>query len=113
MAVIQLNTKETSHALTETNLPILVEYMAPWCVYCRRIGPAFDQLAQQYEGRLVFAQVNIDDEPELAAQERIEVVPTLLIYHNGTALGSIVAPESKAKIDAFIQETLKKMEGDL
>lgn len=52
------------------------------------------------------AKVNIDEDPQLAAQEQIELVPTLVIYQNGTALGSIVAPASKAQIDAFIAETL-------
>ena len=86
--------------------PVLVEFWAPWCVYCRRIAPALEKVAQQYEGKVKVAQVNIDDEPVLAAQEQIEVIPTLIIYQNGQALGSIVAPESKARIDEFILENL-------
>ena len=56
---------------------------------------------------LVFTAVNIDDEPELAETEAIEVVPTLLIYHSGQTLGSIVAPESRAQLVAFLEETLQ------
>lgn len=88
------------------DMPVLVEFWAPWCVYCRRIIPAMKKIAQQYEGRLIVGQVNIDEEPVLAEKERIEVIPTLVIYHKGEALGSIVAPESKARIEEFIQETL-------
>jgi len=51
-------------------------------------------------------KVNIDEEPELARQEQIEVIPTLVVYRGGFELGSIVAPESKAKIEEFIRETL-------
>ena len=50
--------------------------------------------------------MNIDDEPQLAQREQIEVIPTLIIYKDGQALGSIVAPESKARIEQFIHETL-------
>ena len=50
--------------------------------------------------------MNIDDEEALARQEQIEVIPTLVIYENGEALGSIVAPDSKARIEEFIEETL-------
>ena len=50
--------------------------------------------------------MNIDDNPDLARQERIEVIPTLVLYHKGEALGSIVAPESKARIDEFLAEHL-------
>lgn len=86
--------------------PVLVEFWAPWCVYCRRIAPALNKIAEQYTETLTVGQINIDEEPELARKERIEVVPTLILYQNGEAISSIVAPESKARIEAFIQETL-------
>lgn len=99
---------ELFHKYTlESNKPVLVEFSAPWCVYCRRINPAMERLAKQYEDRLLMAQINIDEEPDLAQQEMIELVPTLLIYRGGEVLGSIVAPESKAAIEDFIKETLK------
>ena len=67
-------------------------------------------MAEEYRDTLVFGAVNIDDEPELAQSEKIEVVPTLLIYQNGQVLGSIVAPESRAQLVAFIEETLQHRE---
>ena len=88
--------------------PVLVEFWAPWCVYCRRIAPALKKIAQQYEGSLAVGQVHIDEQPSLAQRERIELVPTLIIYQNGEALGSIVAPPSKAAIEAFIRENRDK-----
>ena len=105
MAALKINTEQFQTYLNG-NTPILVEYMAPWCMYCRRIGPALDHIAQQMDGRLVIAKLDIDENEALAEREQIEVVPTLVIYRNGKALGSIVAPDSKAKIDTFIQETL-------
>lgn len=93
------------HALRGDN-PVLVEFWAPWCVYCRRLTPALEKVADQYDGKLVVGKVNIDEEPLLATKEQIEVIPTLILYQNGEALGSIVAPESKARIDEFILDTL-------
>ena len=89
------------------HVPVLVEFYAPWCVYCRRIAPALNLLAEQYLDKLVIGKINIDDEQELAIKEQIEVIPTLVIYKGGQALASIVAPESKAQIEAFIRETLE------
>ena len=63
---------------------------------------------QQFSDILDIAQVNIDDHPVLARQEQIEVIPTLVLYRGGEVLGSIVAPESKAKIEAFIRDTLEE-----
>ena len=65
-------------------------------------------MAAQWGVEILVAAVNIDEEPALAEQERIEVIPTLVMYRNGEAIGSVVAPESKAAIDRFIQETLGK-----
>ena len=105
MALKNSNEKEFRQLIAEEK-PVLVEFWAPWCVYCRRIAPALSKVAEQYEGSLEIVQINIDDEGALAQSEQIEVVPTLIIYQKGKALGSIVAPESKAKIEEFIRETL-------
>ena len=105
MAAINL-TQQQFHEKMQDGSVVLVDYWAPWCGYCRRIGPAYEKVAAQYGEKLVVAKVNIDEEPRLAEKEHIEVIPTLVLYRDGQALGSIVAPESKAMIDKFIEETL-------
>ena len=105
MAAMNINKEQFDKAM-ESGKAILVDFWAPWCSYCRRIGPAYDKVAAQYAESLDVVKVNIDDEPLLANLEHIEVIPTLVLYKDGKALGSIVAPESKAAIDAFIQENL-------
>lgn len=105
MAVTNMNTELFRKTLQEGGKPVLVEFWAPWCVYCRRIGPAFDKLAQERED-LTVGKVNIDEEAQLAKDEQIEVIPTLVLYKDGRAVGSIVAPESKARIESFLNETL-------
>ena len=101
-----MNKESFNKAVFEGNEPVLVEFWAPWCVYCRRINPALEKVSQAYEGKLQVGKVNIDDEPLLAHQEKIEMIPTLVLYQNGEALGSIVAPDSKARIEEFILDTI-------
>ena len=105
MAAMNLNYKQFEELLQDQK-PLLVDYWAPWCVYCRRIAPAYEKIAQQYGDRIVVAKINIDEEPAIAHQEKIEVIPTLVLYEGGQALASIVAPESKAKIEEFINENM-------
>ena len=102
--MITMNEKLYKEAM-EGSKPVLIEYWAPWCVYCRRIAPAMKQLAER-RADLLIGQVNIDDHPELAKLEQIEVIPTLVLYEKGEALGSIVAPESRARIDEFLEDFL-------
>ena len=107
MAAMNIN-KEQFESMIHGEKPILVDFWAPWCSYCRRIGPAYDKIAQKYEDSLIVAKINIDDFPQLAEAEAIEVIPTLVLYRNGQAIDSIVAPESLAVIDRFIQNALNQ-----
>ena len=74
MAVININRNQFEE-MVHSGKTVLVEFSAPWCVYCRRLAPALESVAEEYKDTLVFTAVNIDDEPELAEAEAIEVVP--------------------------------------
>ena len=104
MAVKDINAKEYEKLILGER-PVMVDFSAPWCGYCRRIDPVLNKMADRREDVLI-VRVNVDEEPELARQERIEVLPTLVLYKEGYDLGSIVAPESGARIEAFLAETL-------
>ncbi len=107
MAAMNLNHEQFDRFQNEGKL-MLVDYWAPWCGYCRRIGPAYEKIAQQYGDNMVVAKVNIDEEALLADSQQIEVIPTLVLYRGEKPLGFIVAPESKAQIDDFIRNTLEQ-----
>lgn len=102
MNITNLNKEMFDKMVMEEGKLILVDYWAPWCGYCRRISPALDKIAEQYGDRIPIAKVNIDEEPELAQQENIEVIPTMVVYKDGKPQGNIVAPDSKAKIEEFL-----------
>ena len=107
MAAINMN-QEQLQQMMKGDKPVLVDFWAPWCGYCRRIGPAYEKIAEEYSDRLVAAKVNIDEEAQLAQAASVEVIPTLVLYKNGKAVDSVVNPGSKAAIDQFIQEALAK-----
>ena len=106
MKNLDMNLERYENSINESEKPVLVEFWAPWCVYCRRIAPAYDKIAEQYADKLVVGKINVDDVPEAAKKEKIEAIPALLLYKGGEVVDSIVAPDSKAKIEEFIEKNL-------
>lgn len=106
MAMIKIDEMNFAEVIGQGQ-PVLVEFGAPWCVYCRRIEPALKKVAEQYAGKITVGAVNIDESPKLSEEYQIELVPTLVLFRDGQVLGDVVNPASKAQIDAWIRETVE------
>lgn len=107
MAAISINQEQFQQLLQEGK-PVLVDFWAPWCVHCRRLGPAYERIAEEYGDRLAVTKVNVDEEGALAEAARVEVIPTLALYRDGTLVASVVNPGSQAAIGQFIREALEQ-----
>ena len=104
--MLELNLNNFQAEALEADQPVLVDFWAQWCPYCRRIAPAFGKVGEQYADTLIAGKINYDEEPQLIERFGIDTIPTLMLFKNGEVLGSVVAPASKAAIETFIQETL-------
>ena len=104
--MLTITTNSFGNDVLRADKPVLVDFWAQWCPYCRRIAPAFDKVGEQYADTLITGKINYDEEPQLIQRFGIDTIPTLMLFKNGEAIGSIVAPGSKAAIETFIRETL-------
>jgi thioredoxin 1 len=86
---------------------VLVDFWASWCPPCRRLAPAIDALAGEYEGRLTVAKVDVDESPELAQRFGIQSIPTLILFRDGRPvdkrLGALPKDELQGFVDARLQ----------
>jgi len=74
----------------DSQVPVLVDFFAPWCGPCRALAPALEGVAKTYEGRLKVVKVNVDDAQQLAASHRIRGVPTLMFFKDGEVVDTVV-----------------------
>lgn len=108
MAAKPFTTDEFDKTIVEEKKLTVIDFWAPWCGYCRRIEPAYEKVGSEYADKLIVGKVNIDDEPQLAERYQVEIIPTLIVFKDGEPAARIVAPDSKAKIEAFIEENLNR-----
>ena len=90
MAVKEVDKTNFEQEVLQSDIPVMVDFWAPWCVPCRVIAPLVERLAEQYAGRLKVAKLNVDENHELAIRYQVMSIPTLIFFKNGQVIDRII-----------------------
>ena len=96
------STNDFKSEVVESDTPVLVDFWAEWCGPCKVIAPVVEELAKDYEGKIKFGKVNVDDHNMVASEYGVRSIPTLLIFKNGAVVNQIVGAVPKEKITAIL-----------
>jgi thioredoxin len=100
MGMLEVNQDTFENEVLKSDLPVLVDFWAPWCGPCKAITPIVDDIAKEYEGKIKVCKINIDSSPNVANQFSIMSIPTLLIFNKGEVENQIIGLVGKDKIIA-------------
>jgi len=103
--VLEISDATFKQEVLDNNLPVVVDFWAPWCGPCRMIGPIMDKLSGQYAGRIKFCKINVDENPQSAAQYQAMSIPLLVFFKGGgeagRSVGALPKPALRSKIESI------------
>ena len=104
--LLELNDSNFASTVKNSEIPVMVDFWAPWCGPCRLIAPIVEELAGDYQGKLQVGKVNIDENPGVASQYNIRAIPTLLFFKDGEMVDIIRAAVPKKQLQEKIEKVL-------
>jgi thioredoxin 1 len=106
MAELVITLENFEQEVVNSDVPVLIDFWAEWCMPCRMVAPIIDELAKEYEGKIKVGKINVDEENELAMKFRIMSIPTIGLFKNGKMADKIIGARPKADFVRFIEKHL-------
>jgi thioredoxin 1 len=104
--IVEISDSTFEQEVLQSEVPVLVDFWAPWCGPCRAIAPVVDELANEYADKLKVAKCNVDDNPKTPSRYGIRAIPTLIIFKGGNVSEQITGAVAKSQIAAAVEKAM-------
>jgi thioredoxin 1 len=104
MTVANVTEATFKQEVLENENPVLVDFWAPWCGPCKMLSPVVEEIAQEFEGKLKVVKVNTDEYPTVASHYGIRSIPTLMIFHGGRQVNTVVGAVPKSTLSKTLEQ---------
>jgi thioredoxin 1 len=102
--VHEVTDQNFSEIVLKAELPMLVDFWAPWCGPCIKVSPVVEKLSEEYAGKADFCKINVDEAPEVAINYGIRSIPTLMVFKGGDKVNQVIGAVPEAKIKSMLDE---------
>ncbi|MEH1935178.1 MAG: thioredoxin [Nostoc sp.] len=102
----QVTDSSFKQEVLDSEVPVLVDFWAPWCGPCRMVAPVVDEISEQYKGQIKVVKVNTDENPNVASQYGIRSIPTLMIFKGGQKVDMVVGAVPKSTLASTLEKYL-------
>lgn len=106
MATVAVTDDTFEAEVVNSDVPVVVDFWAEWCGPCKQIGPALEELATEYDGKIKIAKVNVDENPSMPAQLGVRGIPALFLFKDGQVVSNKTGAAPKAALKGWIDDAV-------
>ena len=104
--IILVNDSSFDKEVLKSEIPVLIDFWAPWCGPCRMFAPVFEEVANNYVGKVKMVKVNVDENPEISQRYGIRSIPTLILFKDGEVVSTKSSAVTSAQLVSFLDENI-------